>query len=152
MRKLLIISVSFVLFSLGSCTQETLVAPDYQVSQAAPNNTLTILENDEISLSNSSQNFTIQVNVGDVTISTANNELTIEFTANYDFSNVIPESTQSLDFENAQSNISTFSLDINNYLGENGRFEVTFDLGTNDLSGLELTPTQVVGIEDIIVF
>lgn len=94
MRKLLIISVSFVLFSLGSCTQETLVAPDYQVSQAAPNNTLTILENDEISLSNSSQNFTIQVNVGDVTISTANNELTIEFTANYDFSNVIPESTQ----------------------------------------------------------
>ena len=152
MRNLLIISVSFVLFALTSCTQEELAAPDLNSQQHAANNTLTMLENNDVPVSNSSGNITVQTNIGEVTISTTNGEMTVEFTANYDFSNIIPESTQHLDFEAAQSNISTLSLDINSYLGENGRFEAVFDLGANDLSGLELGQTQVVGIEDLVTY
>lgn len=151
MRNLLIISVSFVLFALGSCTQEELAAPHFNTQRYAANNTLTILENNDLPVSNSSGNITVQTNIGEVTISTANGEMTIEFTANYDFSNIIPKNTQHLDFEDTQSNVSTLSLDINSYLGENGRFEAIFDLGTNDLSGLELGQTQIVTIEDIIL-
>ena len=152
MRNLLIISVSFVLFALGSCTQEELAAPDFNTQQNAANNTLTMLENDDLSVSNSSGNITVQTNIGEVTISTTNGEMTVEFTANYDFSNIIPENTQHLDFEDAQSNVSTLSMNINSYLGENGRFEAVFDLGTHDLSGLELGQTQAIVIEDLLVY
>ncbi|MEM8527946.1 MAG: hypothetical protein AAGG68_25115 [Bacteroidota bacterium] len=149
MRNLLLISVSFVLFTLGSCSQEAL---DFNLQQDAPNNTLTMLENDDVPVSNSSQSITVQTNVGEVTISIADGEMIVEFTANYDFSNIIPESTQHLDFEDVQSNLSTLSLDISSYLGESGRFEAIFDLGTHDLSGLELTQTQAIVIEDLVTY
>ncbi|MEN0049638.1 MAG: hypothetical protein AAF806_21435 [Bacteroidota bacterium] len=152
MRNLLIISVSLVLFALTSCTTEELVAPNFSTQQHAANNTLTMLENDDLVASNSSGNITVQTNIGVVTISTANGEMTVEFNANYDFSNIIPEGTQNLDFEDAQSNVSTLSLDVNSYLGESGRFEAVFDLGANDLSDLELGQTQVIGIEDLTTF
>jgi len=152
MRNLLIISVSFVLFALTSCTPEELIAPDFNTLQNVANNTLTMLENNDLAVSNSSGNITVQTNIGEVTISTTNGEMTVEFTANYDFSNIIPESTQHLDFEDAQSNVSTLSLVINSYLGENGRFEVVFDLGANDLTGLDLGQTQAIIIEDVISF
>lgn len=144
---------SITLFLLTACSQEALVAPESAANsmQQPPSNFLQTISIEHPTAS-SATDTTLQLQVGEVTISTANGELSIEFTGNYDFSGVIPENTQHLKFEDVQNVLSTFSFDINNYLGENGRFEVDFDLGGNDLTGLELTPTQVVGIEDIISY
>ncbi|MEM9888478.1 MAG: hypothetical protein AAF849_21465 [Bacteroidota bacterium] len=157
MKTTFIITI-FALFLLTACSKETLVTPD-SIEQNVTQQHLNTMPNADKyqhlsvpATSRSSQAFTLAVDVDLPTVNVTATELIAELTANYDFSTIIPATTQAIKLVDAQGNVSTFSFDLNTYTGEDGRFSVQFDLGGQSLSGLTISPTQVIGVEDIVIY
>jgi len=74
--------------------------------------------------------------------------LSLQLSTVYDLSEVTMESSQTLDFADANGNESTLTFAVQNYIGANGSLEVTFDLGGQSLSGLDVKTVQSFIIED----
>ncbi|MEM0991672.1 MAG: hypothetical protein AAF847_11800 [Bacteroidota bacterium] len=158
MKTSFFISISITLFVLTACTKEALVTPTSNEPSFTQQYTNLISPSDpdhrmyEEGGTASSSISAVAVDVDLPTVSVTATELIVEFTANYDFSVVIPDTTQHLNFTDAQAAISNLALDISSYLGESGRFSVHFDLNGQSLNGLAISPTQVIGVEDILVY
>ncbi|MEM9888479.1 MAG: hypothetical protein AAF849_21470 [Bacteroidota bacterium] len=158
MKTSFFIQLLIAFFVLTACSKETLVTPDSLEQNSTQQHLHTMPNSDKHqhlsvpATSQSSQAFTVAVDVDLPTVNVTATELIAELTANYDFSTIIPATTQAIKLVDAQGNVSTFSFDLNTYTGEDGRFSVQFDLGGQSLSGLTILPTQVIGVEDVLMF
>ena len=94
---------------------------------------------------------TVQLHVRATSLDTTTNELTVDYSSSFDFTNTLLPEDQDLDFEDTQSNTSTFSLTLNNATEIQTDLQITYDLEQRDLTDLELKETQMIVVQDIII-
>lgn len=75
-------------------------------------------------------------------------ELTVDFTANHDFSTAVLINTQHIVFVDGNGNETTISLNVNSYTGGAGTLQVTFATSGASLGGLDLKDAQFIVIEE----
>jgi len=93
----------------------------------------------------------IEIEVSKVSYTIDAGEMEVHFSASHDFSEVVVESTQHLKFEDAGGSQSTLTFQTQSFNGSNGNLDITFLVGSNNLSGLDLTNVQEIIIEDEII-
>ena len=94
------------------------------------------------------RNTTIEMQVTGVAFSIVSQEIIVDYTASYDFSEAELVNTQMLVFDD-NGNTSSYTLSVNSYTGNNGSLQVIYDLGGNNFTGMELAEAQEIIIDDI---
>lgn len=125
--------VILILF-LSSCSQEELVL------QSKLTDTSVVTE----------RSTTIEIEVSKVTYDVDGGEMDIHFSASFDFSEAVLESTQYLKFQDTSGSFSTLVFQTKDFAGVNGALDVTLLVGANNLTGLTLTNAQEIIIEDVV--
>lgn len=156
MKTIIFCVLSITILLTTSCTEESLLAIEVNPSLAEHNEALTAikdLDTRKIGWETSLEegDTTIQLQHITATTYTATNELKVDYSGEFDFTGAVLESTQQLDFLNAQGNPVTLYFTVNDYTENNTDLEVIFALGSRDLTGWELKEAQQIVIEDVIV-
>lgn len=151
MKNLLNLIALTTLLFFASCSKEAILEPQTlnvektetaaEAFSETKNTTPTITVNDAV----------IQINVEKITATATAGEYFVGFSSTHDFSNEILEANQDLDFTDQNGNETTLSFTVNSSNGGAGWLEVTFSIGGNDLSGLDLKSQQKIVTEDIVI-
>ena len=107
------------------------------------------LPSNQIEMTVGERSTSVEIFVQEVSSSEVGGQLTVNFSANYDFTEAILESTQHLNFVDPNNNLSTLTFQVDSFTGLNGDLQVVFAVGTNNLAGLNMTGAQEVIIEDL---
>lgn len=149
---------SVILFS--SCAKESIILPELNETSALENQNVLNPDKEEgletPFLSNAEQenisaSVILQIQVSRITEQQLSGQYLIDFSANYDFTEIILEDTQHLDFTDANGNPSTLTFSVNDFAGDVNSLSVNFAIGSNSLSGLTFLALQEVIVEDIIM-
>ena len=108
-----------------------------------------ILSTDDLETVIAERNSTIDVQVSGITFSILSQEVVVEYEAAYDFSNSVLENNQLLKFHD-NGTPTSFNLSVNTYTGAQDALQVRYDLGGNNLSGLDLDSGQWIILDDLI--
>ena len=158
MKNLLSIFVFAVIF-LTSCSKESLIVPTTEDIQTFEEETSwTDVEDDSFGDVQAmvvpdmpAASITLQIQVARISEAQTSGEYTVDFSANYDFTDVVLENTQYLDFTDANGDPTTLTFNVNDFEGGVDNLSVTFAMGGNNLSGLTLATMQEIIIDDIVM-
>lgn len=140
------------LLFFASCSKEAIIQPETAaVTDVETVNSL--VQKSEINMpfetTSHSQGNAINVNVA--SNSSDGVDLVINFTSSHDFTDSNLETTQTIDFTNSKGDPVTLTFGVNSYSGGNGTLNVNLAIGGNDLTGLGITTTQGIVIDDEII-
>ena len=151
MRNFLFIFTSLIL--LSSCMKEELeiiyeksTSIETKDLQSESINYTRLNSEEEVSVNTSFKSKSTEVTV--ITSSQSESEIIVQFDGDYNFSNAFIFGIQLLDFVDGNGKNSTLSFDVNGYQGANGSLDVTYAIGGNDLTGLDLKTSQSIVIVD----
>ena len=152
MKNLISIFTFATILFFTACTKETMLLPE----NASPD-TIESFNSTKKSTNTTAESnveftsFSSQLEVSVISYTVAGNELLVDFSGSYDFSEVTLEDTQHLVLVDANGNQSTLSFEVSHFTGSNELLQTTFAVGGNNLFGLELTEVQSIIIEDVIM-
>ena len=78
-------------------------------------------------------------------------ELIVDFSSSYNFTDADLAATQTLYFVDASGKSSALIFQVNFYTGGNGNLQANFAIGGNDLSGLTIVVAQQIITEEVIM-
>lgn len=158
MKNLFLFSILTVTLLLTSCSKETTLFSELETislretqKDIVKSSTSFKVSDDEQFQSSAKGDKTIQLQVISVIYSFSSNDFTVTFSGNHDFSNSEVKINQTLDFHNATSNTSTLSFQSSHPVGSTNLLQLTFDMGSHNLNGLNLGNLQEIIIEEDIV-
>lgn len=154
MKNLTTLFVLALVFVFSACTKEELLLPETTLIESPNIDALESTmppaqipaEADDIEYS-----VVNQLQVSKVSFSETAGELEVSFTGNYDFSSFILETDQNLRFTDTNGTESILAFVVNSSTASSGSLSVNFDLGTNNLSGLQLSLIQYIIIQDTVI-
>jgi len=118
----LFVIISFL--AVASCSKEPLLLPETNVERTISSRSAT----------------TVEMDVVNVSYNAASSELTVDFSADADFSEAVLGDTQTIEFQNN----TTLNLTVNSYSGSAGSLHIVFNVSSTPPSGL-------VGLQEIII-
>ncbi len=94
---------------------------------------------------------TVQLQVVSESIDPNTGIYSVTFGSDFDFTNTQPASSQLLDFIEGHGHHSSLSFLVSSYQGYNRAIELHFTVGVQQMSGLELSDSQQIVVEDVVI-
>lgn len=158
MKNLIFVFIAATLLVLTSCSKENLDLPTPEKMESIAEQDLktTAINTSEASITQLSDEpqarpVIIYLQVSEVSNVETATEYAVLFSGNYDFRNVELAPNQTLQFTDANGNISNLTFGVNDAVGGNGTLDINFAKGSNVLTGLTLVAAQEIVIEDFIM-
>ena len=153
MRATHAIALFTTLLLLASCTKESafFTTPTPETEMATERNVPKQSENDEPRTTSLEGDTTIQLLVESASFDPNTGIYSITFGADFDFTNTQPSTTQQLDFTDGQSNPVRRTLTVTGYQTYNKAIDIDFSVGSQSMSGLDLTNVQMIVIEEVVI-
>lgn len=155
MKPLVLLAIS-IIFLFTACSEESLLhteaVPAYYTS--SEQETTRFLEQGTRPVPGDQlegEDTTIQLQVMGSHFSSSTEELAVDYYKDHDLTGAELETIQYLDFTNAQGNPVTLSLPVDSYGDSTTYFQVTYGLGTRDITGWQVKGSQNIIVEDIVI-
>lgn len=153
MRATHAIALFTTLILLASCTKESALftIPTPETEMVTKRNTLKQTENDAPRTTSLEGDTTMQLLVESESFDPNTGIYSITFGADFDFTNTQPSSAQQLNFADGQGNPTRKTLSVTGYQTYNKAIDIDFSVGSQSMSGLDLSEVQMIIIEDIVI-
>lgn len=156
----ILIGLFTALTLLSSCSEEVLLLTDASVSpaleiqkdHAARSEATTVTSTQtEPTMAFQGDTSTIHLQVSGSYTNYTGTELTVEFVNTPNLSQSQLLSSQQLNFTNASGDTITLTFTVGNFIENFSDLEVNFDLGSHDLTGLNIGSMQSIIIQDVLI-
>ena len=151
MKRLSQLFILVALISFTSCSKDSIFEVEANpITETAEQSKASLNTSEETTTANAGSNYsTIQLQT--VNTNEVNGELIINFSSVLNLVGVEVDDTQYLDFRDGNGNKTTLTFQVNSYTGGNGTLLAAFDIGSNNLTGLNTEDIQSIVILDEVI-